>query len=242
MGGFADNASRQLAAGGQFSWSQAGRAALVSGTIGGATGGVFYGVGQLLGMAGSAGGPSLAALTIGGQTRQLAAAGDATWALGASSGIAGSLAGTVFSVNGNDPRAVSDFVSSGARIHGPRGIGASELTSQHHIATRYGFWGRQFRRMFQQAGMTIENKMNLIAVSGHQAPHGWYNLMVYQRLAAATEGLAPGTQAYSTAFRSELLRLRVDVLRQGPGGLYDLLTSPASALERTLARAAFYTR
>jgi hypothetical protein len=84
--------------------------------------------------------------------------------------------------------------------------------------------------------MDLEHALNKIAVEGHQGPHGFYNLAVFDRLRSAVSGLTPNTAAYRTALQGELLRLRVDVLRSGTGGLHELLTSPASTGERMLAK------
>jgi YD repeat-containing protein len=142
----------------------------------------------------------------------------------------------VFSVTGNDSRAVADFLSSGARVKSPRGIGATGFDDAvHHIATNKDpFWAKRFSRLFKGAGMDLNDPLNLIGVSGHQGPHGFYNLVVFRRIQTAVAGLLPGSSGYRTALQGELRRLHMDVLPGG--GLYDLLTTPATRSEQLLAK------
>jgi hypothetical protein len=80
----------------------------------------------------------------------------------------------------------------------------------------------------------LNDPLNLIGVSGHQGPHGFYNLVVFRRIQTAVAGLLPGSSGYRTALQGELRRLHMDVLPGG--GLYDLLTTPATRSEQLLAK------
>jgi hypothetical protein len=65
---------------------------------------------------------------------------------------------------------------------------------EHHIATkandisslRGGPWSPRFRRLFDRAGMTLEDVENIVPVLGHKGPHPErYHRIVYERLSKA---------------------------------------------------------
>lgn len=99
----------------------------------------------------------------------------------------------------------------GMKITSAGKAGVSSVTV-HHIATEYGNWAKQFEKLFEGAGMTLQNPLNKISIPGHVGPHGVYNPIVFQRLADTVKGLTPGTPVYRIAFYREMIRLRRDVL------------------------------
>ena len=65
----------------------------------------------------------------------------------------------------------------------------------HHIATvenekstlRGGPWTQRFKKIFDKAGMSMENPANKVGIEGHKGPHSQaYHTEVYQRLDRAT--------------------------------------------------------
>jgi hypothetical protein len=100
----------------------------------------------------------------------------------------------------------------------------------HHIATnkntastaRGGPWTPRFQELFDEAGMSLNDPANLVAVAGHHGPHPMeYHQTVYDRLTQATEGLS-GAE-YEQALRAELASIAQDA--QTPGtDINNLLT------------------
>ncbi|NVJ04577.1 AHH domain-containing protein [Myxococcus sp. AM001] len=67
----------------------------------------------------------------------------------------------------------------------------------HHIATdkwwkstkKAGPWSPQFQKVFDKAGMTLNDPANIVRVKGHKGPHPQeYHETVFQRLTDASEG------------------------------------------------------
>jgi len=92
----------------------------------------------------------------------------------------------------------------------------------HHIATaknsistlRGGPWTPRFEGLFNEAGMTLENSLNKIAVPGHFGPHPEaYHSAVFNRLVEATQGLSGAP--YADALRAELISIQSEVITSG---------------------------
>lgn len=67
----------------------------------------------------------------------------------------------------------------------------------HHIATdkwwdsilNDGPWSPKFKRIFDKAGMSLDDPANIVHVKGHKGPHPpEYHRVIYRRLSDATEG------------------------------------------------------
>jgi RHS repeat-associated protein len=100
--------------------------------------------------------------------------------------------------------------SPGVKRGGKAG-GAPKGADLHHVATNKNFvstarggpWSPRFKDMFERAGMSLDDGLNKIYISGHRGPHPEaYHEAVFERLTTATRGLSG--DAYGRAFRSEL--------------------------------------
>ena len=84
-----------------------------------------------------------------------------------------------------------------------------------------GPWTPEFQKMFDKAGLSLQDDLNKVLVAGHQGPHPQgYHEAVYQRL-KNLEGL-PG-EAYRTAFREELEKIPREI--QTPGSYLNKLVT-----------------
>jgi Tol biopolymer transport system component len=95
-------------------------------------------------------------------------------------------------------------------------------SQKHHIATnknskqaavdpetgqRFSPWTPQFRRLFDSAGLSMNNKHNIVEVAGHKGPHPFkYHKAVFDALEAAVE-----PQATKAAKRGALI-IRLEAL------------------------------
>ncbi|MDT4860165.1 hypothetical protein FQZ97_947090 [compost metagenome] len=91
----------------------------------------------------------------------------------------------------------------------------------HHICTDKncvspnsgGPWTPEFQKMFDKAGLTMQDELNKVWVAGHQGPHPQeYHALVYQRL-KNLESLP--ADAYQQAFKEELTKIGQEI--QTPG-------------------------
>ncbi|WP_170115477.1 AHH domain-containing protein [Melittangium boletus] len=121
--------------------------------------------------------------------------------------------------------------SSGAAA---RRAPSTKKSQVHHIATvenekstaRGGPWTPLFKKIFNKAGMSMEDPANKIKLSGHYGPHPKkYHEAVLSHLAEATEG-CPNQRACAMALRQALRELATEISTQGTK-LHVLLTQRA---------------
>ncbi len=93
----------------------------------------------------------------------------------------------------------------------------------HHIATNKwwkstndeGPWSPRFQRIFDKAGMTLDDPANIVHVKGHKGPHPKaYHQRIFERLSAATRTCRTMEQCRE-ALTVELGKLRQDVATPG---------------------------
>jgi A nuclease family of the HNH/ENDO VII superfamily with conserved AHH len=103
-----------------------------------------------------------------------------------------------------------------------RGVGAAGRAPAHHIATnknwvstlRGGPWSPRFEKMFERAGMNLEDAENVVNIPGHAGPHPeLYHQEIFDRLTAATT--AKRGAAYKTALVAELKRIAKEASTAG---------------------------
>ena len=98
----------------------------------------------------------------------------------------------------------------------------------HHIATdkHKTEWTPQFQKLFDKAGMSLQDARNLVRVPGHVGQHpDWYHEIVFNRLSNAVRGLRGGTSRYAQAFSRELAALKHDA--ETPGKILNFLATHA---------------
>lgn len=104
----------------------------------------------------------------------------------------------------------------------------------HHIATtensksslRGGPWTPRFQRIFDKAGMSMDDPANKVKIRGHKGPHPEeYHVKVHNRLDAAT-ATCRSTQQCRAALVDELQRMAGE-LSDEASNLYRLLTQGA---------------
>jgi RHS repeat-associated protein len=101
----------------------------------------------------------------------------------------------------------------------------------HHIATDKGAMGKEFKRLFDSVGLSMQSPYNRMRLSNHAGPHGIYNDFVYERLKRVVRNASSGDA--KNALIGELKRVRSDIRH----GSWDaLLGAPASRTEQTLTR------
>jgi len=93
----------------------------------------------------------------------------------------------------------------------------------HHIATNKwwkstneeGPWSPKFQRIFDKAGMSLDDSANIVPVKGHEGPHPKeYHRRVLRRLSDATEGCRTMQQCRE-ALTAELSRLGKEIATPG---------------------------
>ncbi len=104
-------------------------------------------------------------------------------------------------------------------------------THDHHIATirnevstaRGGPWTPQFRKLFEKAGMTLDDVENIVPIRGHKGPHPeQYHRIVFRRLDDATLGCRGITECQAV-LKSALERLAREI--KTPGTELNLLVT-----------------
>ncbi len=124
-------------------------------------------------------------------------------------------------------RLAGDFLEAG--LTGMAGVPLKDAPI-HHIATNKnwvstltgGPWSPQFEKIFQKAGMTLEDAANKVAIPGHAGPHPEaYHRAIFDRLSNVTDGLSG--QAYKDALLNELGQISQDAQTLG-NPLNSLLT------------------
>jgi hypothetical protein len=118
---------------------------------------------------------------------------------------------------------------SAARADPPR-----KKPEVHHIATvenekstlRGGPWTQRFKKIFDKAGMSMEDPANKVSIEGHKGPHPQaYHAEVHERLDRAT-ATCQNTQQCRAALVDELRRLAQE-LSDKNSKIYKLLTQGA---------------
>ncbi len=106
---------------------------------------------------------------------------------------------------------------------GAAGGPVDEAGHDHHIATdkwwdspnNGGPWSPQFQRIFDRAGMSLNDPANIVHVRGHKGPHPReYHERILERLARATEGCRSMAQCREV-LTAELQRLARQISTEG---------------------------
>ncbi|WP_451966881.1 AHH domain-containing protein [Archangium violaceum] len=134
------------------------------------------------------------------------------------------------------PANVVSMAARGAPAGAPARTAPSKRKPDvHHIATienekstlRGGPWTQRFKKIFDKAGMSMEDPANKIPVVGHKGPHPEdYHQIVHEELYRATES-CPDKQACARALRQALQKLAEEILTEG-SRLNRLLTKGAA--------------
>jgi len=104
----------------------------------------------------------------------------------------------------------------------------------HHIATvenekstlRGGPWTQRFKRIFDKAGMSMDDPANKVSIAGHKGPHPQaYHTEVHERLDRATAN-CQNTQHCRASLMDELRRLARELIDTN-STIYKLLTQAA---------------
>lgn len=113
-----------------------------------------------------------------------------------------------------------------AATEGMRGAASGPVDAEgpeHHIATDKwneathsgGPWTPKFQRIFDRAGMSLNDPANKVHVKGHQGPHPQgYHERIYERLDEATKGCSSIDQCRK-ALTAELQRLAKQISTEG---------------------------
>ncbi|XXF78024.1 AHH domain-containing protein [Myxococcaceae bacterium GXIMD 01537] len=124
---------------------------------------------------------------------------------------------------------VSIALSPGAVAVAERAVGGvaaapvDEEGHNHHIATDKwwkstnsdGPWSPRFKRIFDRAGMSLNDPANIVRVRGHKGPHPKeYHQEVFRRLSDATEGCRTMQQCRE-ALTAELRDLAQEIATEG---------------------------
>jgi hypothetical protein len=132
-------------------------------------------------------------------------------------------------VNGDGRYALAMALAQGAVSTTARGMGGAAVVPvdakdhEHHIATDKwwdstnsgGPWSPQFQRIFDKAGMSLNDPANIVRVQGHKGPHPKeYHEEVFERLSEATEDCLTMQQCRE-ALTTELRRLARDIEKPG---------------------------
>jgi len=148
---------------------------------------------------------------------------------------AGSQAGIVLSAVGEvqmvavTGEAVTMALASGAVSTMARGMGGATVGPvdakghDHHIATDKwwdstnsgGPWSPRFQRIFDKAGMSLNDPANIVNVKGHKGPHPQeYHEKIFERLVDATR-TCRSIQQCRVALTAELKRLSRQIATPG---------------------------
>jgi hypothetical protein len=98
-----------------------------------------------------------------------------------------------------------------------------EAGHNHHIATDKwwkspnsdGPWSPRFKKIFDKAGMSLDDPANIVRVKGHKGPHPReYHRIIFERLSDATEGCSTMLQCRE-ALTAELHKLGREIATEG---------------------------
>jgi hypothetical protein len=93
----------------------------------------------------------------------------------------------------------------------------------HHIATdkwwtaihNGGPWSPRFQKLFDKAGMSLDDPANIVRINGHKGPHPQeYHERILRRLDEATLGCRTMQQCRE-ALTAELRRLAAEIATEG---------------------------
>jgi hypothetical protein len=113
--------------------------------------------------------------------------------------------------------------SSSAAILAQQEQGSGQEGDIHHIATvenmkstaRGGPWTPLLKKIFDRAGMSMEDPANKVRVPGHKGPHPEeYHQTVYRHLREATDH-CPNQQECAHALRQALEELAAEIIEKG---------------------------
>lgn len=96
-------------------------------------------------------------------------------------------------------------------LAGNLGVVVHNASPIHHIATdKHGYWTEAFQKIFDRAGMSLQDPANKMPISDHRGPHpDEYHEQVRDRLDRATKG--PNKEANERNLRRELEKLKRDL-------------------------------
>ena len=126
----------------------------------------------------------------------------------------------------------ANVLSMAARGASARTQPSTKKPHVHHIATvenskstaRGGPWTPLFKRIFDKAGMSMEDPANKVKLPGHYGPHPQeYHQAVFDHLSDATRK-CPNQQACAVALRQALQKLAAEISTQD-SRLHKLLTT-----------------
>ena len=133
------------------------------------------------------------------------------------------------------PANVVSMAARGSSAGAAARTAPAKKSQVHHIATvenekstaRGGPWTPIFKKIFNKAGMSMEDPANKVKLTGHYGPHPKkYHEAVLSHLAEATEG-CPNQRACAMALRQALRELATEISTQGTK-LHVLLTQKVS--------------
>jgi RHS repeat-associated protein len=89
--------------------------------------------------------------------------------------------------------------------------------NEHHIATNKDkVYTPLFEKLFEGAGLTLNDESNLVSIEGHKGPHpDEYHEAILKKLTDAVKGLEANSPEYAKAFRDALAALKKEVARIG---------------------------
>ncbi|MFP2912648.1 AHH domain-containing protein, partial [Pyxidicoccus sp. 3LFB2] len=106
---------------------------------------------------------------------------------------------------------------------------------KHHIATirndvstaRGGPWTPRFKRLFERAGMTLDEAENIVPIRNHKGPHPQqYHEYVFGELSRAVRGCR-GVEHCQGLLKAELRKLAREI--EVPGSELNLLVTQGAA-------------
>lgn len=171
----------------------------------------------------SSAGASLAVATAGGVVEVSEVASTVTSTAGGNIVLMGATLGTT-------AEAVRSALKA-ARVSGDCGPKKTDDNEGHHIGTdknevsdaNGGPWTPRFKDLFKQAGLTLDDLVNIVFLKGHRGPHPVeYHKEVYDRLKRALGSCATPDEC-RPRLEEELDRLAADICK--PGSRLNKLTT-----------------
>ncbi|CAG2149643.1 hemagglutinin repeat-containing protein [Cupriavidus numazuensis] len=129
--------------------------------------------------------------------------------------------GTVVGTPNNGPQGGTVI---GTPNNGPQTSDPLLAEQLHHVCTdkncvsaaNGGPWTPEFEKLFDGAGMSLQDQANKVMVEGHKGPHPQeYHEAVYERLDGAVQGIRRGTPEYENALRSALEKIKIEIATPG---------------------------
>ncbi|WP_338052948.1 AHH domain-containing protein [Pyxidicoccus trucidator] len=163
-----------------------------------------------------------------GKVPTLPGSAQASMQAGPRAGLVLSAVGEVQAVTGTG-EAITMALAPGAVSATARGVGGAAVGPvdakghDHHIATdkwwdstsNGGPWSPQFQRIFDRAGMSLNDPANIVHVKGHKGPHPQeYHEKIFERLVEATR-TCRSIQQCRAALTAELKRLSRQIATPG---------------------------